>query len=87
MIDRQTGTFPEEGSVMKEVLEWHHDTTGAKVAQALRKNDFQSSYCRDRKEAVKEILEQIPDGAVVGADGSWRVAEPGLLEGLITRGV
>jgi len=59
---------------------------GKKTAEALKKNHFQACYCRDRKEILEKVLEQVPQGAVIGLGGSWTVAELGVLKELEARG-
>lgn len=71
---------------MKEFLSWHNDTLGAKTVEALRKNNFQATYCPTRQEALEQILALIPVDASVGIGGSWTIQELGLPETLETRG-
>ncbi|HBG14486.1 MAG TPA: lactate utilization protein C [Synergistaceae bacterium] len=71
---------------MKEFFEWHNDTRGEKAVEALKKNHFKAFYCKERKEALEKILNEIPAGSVIGAGGSWTVAELGVLKELEARG-
>ncbi len=71
---------------MKEFFEWHNDTRGKKAVEELKKNHFKACYCKGRKEVLEKIMEEIPDGAVIGAGGSWTVTELGVLKELEAKG-
>lgn len=58
---------------MNEFQTWHVDTLGAKVVDALTKNNFTASYVKNREEAVKLLLALIPSDAAVGMGGSWSI--------------
>lgn len=71
---------------MKEFIDWHNDILGAKVVDALKKNNFTAAYFKTRDEAVKHILEMIPSQESVGVGGSWTIQELGLWDILEDRG-
>lgn len=71
---------------MKEFIDQHNDILGAKVVNALKKNNFTATYYRTRDEAVKHILEMIPSEDSVGIGGSWTIQELGLWDILEDRG-
>jgi L-lactate utilization protein LutB len=54
-----------------EAQRWHVDTLGANTVAALKKNNFEASYAKTRKEAEEQALALIPKGATVGFGGSW----------------
>jgi hypothetical protein len=56
---------------MNEAQQWHVDTLGSRVVDALTKNNFKASYVKTRAEAVERVLAMIPAGATVGMGGSW----------------
>ncbi len=57
------------------------------VAKALKNNRFETVIVvKDRQEAVKKVLEMIPENASVGTGGSMTVNQTGLRELLIERG-
>jgi len=53
-----------------------------KVAEALRRNNFDVHIVSGREEALKRALSLIPEGATVGLGGSMTVQEIGLLAAL-----
>jgi L-lactate utilization protein LutB len=57
-----------------------------RVADALNKRHFKARCFETSEEAVKAILDLIPNGAEVGAGGSMTLAKLGVLEALHTRG-
>lgn len=71
---------------MNEHVRWHHDLVGERVAEALRRNDFDAVYCKSAPEAAEEILRLVPETGTVGLGGSWTVKELGVVEKLKARG-
>lgn len=59
---------------------------GETVVKALSENGFYAKYVETREEALKEVLEIIPEGVSVGIPGSVTVREIGALEKLQERG-
>lgn len=72
--------------MMHEFKAWSNDTLAAKAAEALTKNNFGATYVKTSQAATEKILSLIPEGATIGAGGSWTVAELGVLEELEKRG-
>ncbi|MEN6567128.1 MAG: lactate utilization protein [Veillonellales bacterium] len=71
---------------MSEFTDWHNDLLGAKVVEALKKNNFAASYVKTRKEALEKLLALIPQAATIGIAGSWTIKEIGLDTALEKRG-
>lgn len=71
---------------MNEHVSWHHDLVGERVAEALRRNDFDAVYCKSAAEAAEEVLRLVPENGTVGLGGSWTVKELGVVEKLKARG-
>ena len=71
---------------MNEHVRWHHDLVGERVAEALRRNDFDAVYCKSAAEAAEEVLRLVPKNGTVGLGGSWTVKELGVVEKLKARG-
>ncbi|MDD4601955.1 hypothetical protein SDC9_09161 [bioreactor metagenome] len=71
---------------MSQFIAWHNETLGNKVVKALEKNNFTAAYFPKRDDAVKHILDMIPNTAAVGVGGSWTVQELGLVSELESRG-
>ncbi|ABO49447.1 protein of unknown function DUF1121 [Desulforamulus reducens MI-1] len=69
------------------VHQWHKDTNGEKVVQALKKNQFNAVYFPNKEEAEKYILDFISPGAQVGFGGSMTLTEGmGLVEKVKMKG-
>ncbi|MGI6685489.1 MAG: lactate utilization protein [Bacillota bacterium] len=62
------------------IKNWHRDVLGEKVAQALKKNEFDAMYFSTRKEAIAQVLKYIASGTIVGVGGSVTIGELGILE-------
>jgi hypothetical protein len=72
---------------MNDFQTWHNEALGAKVVEALKKNNFQAMYVKTRQEAVDKILNLIPADASVGIGGSRTISvELGLPAVLENRG-
>lgn len=57
---------------------WHHETTGEKVVEALRKNNFIAHYAESKGTAIAYVLDQIGQNATIGIGGSMTLVELGL---------
>ncbi len=57
-----------------------------RTAEALERREFKAFVARDRREALKKVLELIPRGAKVGIGGSLTVREVGMPEALEANG-
>ncbi|SHE59341.1 lactate utilization protein [Desulforamulus putei] len=55
--------------------QWHRDTLGQRVVQALKKNQFDAVYFPTREEAVEHVLSFISPGAQVGFGGSMTLTK------------
>ncbi len=71
---------------MNEFTAWHNDMLGAKVVDALTKNNFSATYVPAHQEALNQIIDLIPADATVGIGGSWTIQELGLASTLAARG-
>lgn len=71
---------------MSEFKSWHNQTIGAKVVEALKKNNFTASYVNTRQEALDKLAALIPGDAAVGIGGSWTIKEVGIDTLLVERG-
>lgn len=71
---------------MSDLKSWHNDVIGAKLVEALHNNKFSAVYVKNKEEAVKEILNQVPANASVGFGGSWTLQELGLAAQMEKRG-
>ncbi|MBN1288010.1 MAG: lactate utilization protein [Actinobacteria bacterium] len=56
------------------------------AVKALRSREFDAMWFGSSDEAVKKVLEIIPDGLAVGAGGSVTLQETGILDSLSKRG-
>ena len=74
------------------VKEWHNSREWVlqkrveRTLAALGKNGFDAIYVPTREEAVAEVLDLVPEGALVGVGGSVTVREIGILKILESRG-
>ena len=60
--------------------------TGAAVVKALESRGFEAEYVPTAEEALKRVLELVPEGASVGIPGTVTVRSIGALEALKERG-
>lgn len=63
---------------MSEFTNWHKQTIGARVVEALQKNNFTASYVNTKQEALDKLAALIPGDATVGIGGSWTIKEVGI---------
>lgn len=66
--------------------QWHNNTLGQKVVDALNKNHFQAKYFTTASEAKDYVLSLVDPQATVGVGGSHTVKEIGLLAALENQG-
>lgn len=66
--------------------EWHVETLGQKVVEALQKNNFSAEYVSTVEDARKRVLELIPAEGSVGIGGSFTTAQLQILDELSRRG-
>lgn len=71
---------------MSTPQEWHHETIGLKVVEALKKNNFTAEYVSSKEDARKRLLELIPQDVSVGIGGSMTTKELNVLDELESRG-
>lgn len=64
-----------------EELELRRETA-QKIVNGLKKRNIEGFYCRDKEEALRLILEMVPDGASVSWGGSVTLEQIGLFDGL-----
>jgi hypothetical protein len=63
---------------MSEFTSWHNQTIGARVVEALQKNNFSATYVNTKQEALDKLAALIPGDATVGIGGSWTIKEVGI---------
>jgi L-lactate utilization protein LutB len=63
---------------MSELKTWHNQTIGARVVEALQKNNFTASYVNTKQEALDKLAALIPGDATVGIGGSATIKEVGI---------
>lgn len=61
-----------------DVQQWHKDTLGKRVVQALKKNEFDAIYFSTREEAAAEVLKYIMPGITIGVGGSVTIGDLGI---------
>ncbi len=61
-----------------EVMEWHQETVGKKVVDALIKNDFDAVYVSTEEEAADIIMKHVSPESTVGFGGSMTVKNMGI---------
>jgi len=61
-----------------EVKNWHKETVGQKVVNALIKNDFDAIYLSDTQEASDFIMKHVKSGIKVGFGGSMTINNMGI---------
>lgn len=55
--------------------EWHVETLGKKVVEALQRNGFTAEYAPTNEDARQKIMSLIPAGASIGLGGSMTIKE------------
>ncbi len=71
---------------MSEIVKTANEIIGNNVVQALKNRGFNAEYVSSGQEALKRILEIIPENASVGIPGTVTVREIGALDALKARG-
>ncbi|WP_455278612.1 lactate utilization protein [[Eubacterium] cellulosolvens] len=71
---------------MREEKKWFSDKLIQRTAKALESNGFKTILASDKNEALKEVLQLVPEKAKVGIGGSVTVREVGLISELSKRG-
>jgi len=67
-------------------MQWHNETRGKKVAEALEKNGFTAAYFPDRASAAAHLIGLVPDGASVGFGGSMTIKAMDIEQRLTQKG-
>jgi hypothetical protein len=60
------------------VKDWHNETNGKKVVDALIKNDFDAIYLATKDEVTEFIMKHVQAGTRVGFGGSMTIANMGI---------
>lgn len=68
-----TDQFTYLGGMKLEIQNWHKETIGKKVVDALVKNEFDARYFSTLQEAAAFILNHIEPGTKVGFGGSMTI--------------
>jgi L-lactate utilization protein LutB len=71
---------------MREEKKWFSDKLIQRTAKALESNGFKTVLASDKNEALKELLQLVPEKAKVGIGGSVTVREVDLVSELSKRG-
>lgn len=71
---------------MKEEKKWFSDHLIQRTVKALESNGFKTVLASDKNEALKEVLQLVPEKAKVGIGGSVTVREVDLISELSKRG-
>lgn len=70
----------------EEIVSWYIEKISRHVVEALRGNGFNAYFVKNKEEAVKKVLELVPQDAKVGIGGSMTIRELKLGEILAERG-
>jgi L-lactate utilization protein LutB len=71
---------------MREEKKWFSDHLIQRTVKALEGNGFKTILASDKNEALKEVLQLVPEKAQVGIGGSVTVREVDLISELTKRG-
>ena len=71
---------------MREEKKWFSDHLIQRTVKALESNGFKTVLASDKNEALKEVLQRVPEKAKVGIGGSVTVREVDLVSELSKRG-
>jgi len=71
---------------MREEKKWFSDHLIQRTMKALESNGFKTVLASDKNEALKEVLQLVPEKAQVGIGGSVTVREVDLISELTKRG-
>ncbi len=72
--------------IMREEKKWFSDHLIQRTVKALESNGFKTVLASDKNEALKEVLQLVPEKAQVGIGGSVTVREVDLVSELSKRG-
>ena len=72
--------------IMREEKKWFSDHLIQRTVKALESNGFKTVLASDKNEALKEVLQLVPEKAKVGIGGSVTVREVDLVSELSKRG-
>ena len=72
--------------IMEEEKKWFSDHLIQRTVKALESNGFKTVLASDKNEALKEVLQLVPEKAKVGIGGSVTVREVDLVSELSKRG-
>ncbi len=74
-------------SIQKKTSEnWYSKDKMERTVKALKDNGFDALYVNTKEEALKKLLQRIPQGSKIGIGGSMTVREIGLVDALNERG-
>ena len=71
---------------MREEKKWFSDHLIQRTIKALESNGFKTILASDKNEALKEVLQLVPEKAQVGIGGSVTICEVDLVSELTKRG-
>lgn len=63
---------------MEQATRMYYDKRGAQLVKNLQKRHFEAYYCADREEALRKVLELIPEGSSVGWGGAISASQVGV---------
>lgn len=67
-------------------IEKFNELNGTKIVEAMEKRNFEAYYVKTKEEAIKKVLELIPENTSVAWGGSTTIAELGIVEKLYEKG-
>ncbi len=65
---------------METAKELYYDKRGNILVKNLKNRHFDAVYCKTKEEALKQALEWIPEGALVGWGGAYSARQIGLTD-------
>lgn len=68
-----------ENNLSKEMS---YENTANTIIKYLNKRQIEGYYCKDRKSAIKKVLELIPKGSSISYGGSMSIIESGLMDAI-----
>lgn len=67
---------------MENAKELYYTKRAALVVKNLKKRHFDAVYCQNKEEALKQALNWIPEGSIVGWGGATSAQQIGLMDAL-----
>ncbi len=64
------------------IIETYNKVNGEKLIKALEKRNMEAYYCPNKEDALKKVLELIPEGSSVTWGGSQTIAQAGITDAL-----